>query len=339
MNLTSLSSLKHDPIAATINLDRNKELYQTLKGDRAYFLATRVESNPTDTIINLEREQVFEWQIEELSNLRSIGRRIFELRRWSILKKQGFGWGIERGVNLLFVVTDAPIEATIYPKRNKGWSEWSKSDWAYFSAMNDDPNEATINLERSKRLNETFKSDRNYPSTMDFQSNLTGSIINLERKRDWMKNLRVIELTSQFVTYVSIETNIYTKTIKGLNEKSNRSDLLFVGHRCFNEDIDLSSEKQKSELNIEGWWSLLLRAERWSNPIETTIVLDGNKGLSETLKGDRAYLSAMTDESNSMETTINLERNKDLNESLLIDRICFSGTEWVLYSMWFNERW
>ena len=59
-NLTSFSSLKHDPIAATINLDRNKELYQTLKGDRAYFLATRVESNPTDTIINLERGQVFE---------------------------------------------------------------------------------------------------------------------------------------------------------------------------------------------------------------------------------------------------------------------------------------
>jgi hypothetical protein len=35
----------------------------------------------------------------------------------------------------------------------------------------------------------------------------------------------------------------------------------------------------------------------------------------------------MTDESNSMETTINLERNKDLNQSLLSDRIYFSGTE------------
>jgi len=50
--------------------------------------------------------------------------------------------------------------------------------------MNDDPNEATINLQRSKRLNETFKIDRNYSSTMAFESNLTGSIINLERKRD-----------------------------------------------------------------------------------------------------------------------------------------------------------
>ena len=59
-DLTSFSSIKHDPIAATINLDRNKELYQTLKGDRAYFLATREESNRTDTIINLEREKMLE---------------------------------------------------------------------------------------------------------------------------------------------------------------------------------------------------------------------------------------------------------------------------------------
>ena len=33
------------------------------------------------------------------------------------------------------------------------------------------------------------------------------------------------------------------------------------------------------------------------------------------------------------------ERSTDLNESLLNDRIYFSGTEWVLYSMWCNERW
>ena len=125
-----------------------------------------------------------------------------------------------------------------------------------------------------------------------------------------MKNRRVIELTSQFFTDVSIDTKIYTKTKKGLNEKSKWSDLLFVGHQFFNECINLSIEKKKSELNIEGWRSLLLRAERWSNPIETTIVLDGNKGLSDTLKGDRAYLSAMTDQSNSMETTINREREK-----------------------------
>ena len=35
-----------------------------------------------------------------------------------------------------------------------------------------------------------------------------------------MKNRSVIELTSQFFTDVSIETKIYTKTKKGLNEKS-----------------------------------------------------------------------------------------------------------------------
>ena len=33
------------------------------------------------------------------------------------------------------------------------------------------------------------------------------------------------------------------------------------------------------------------------------------------------------------------ERNKDSDESLLINRIYFSGTEWVLYSMWCDERW
>jgi hypothetical protein len=122
-------------------------------------------------------------------------------------------------------------------------------------------------------------------------------------------------------------------------EVGTRSNLLFVGHQCFNECINLSREKQAIVLNIEGRLSLLLRAEWWSNPIETAIILERNKGSSETLKVDRAYLSAMTDASNSMETTINLERNKDLNESLLSDRIYFSGTEWVLYSMWCNERW
>ena len=66
-----------------------------------------------------------------------------------------------------------------------------------------------------------------------------------------MKNHRVIELPSKFVTDVPIEPNIYTKTKKGLNEKSKLSDLLFVGHQCFNEGIDLSREKQAIELNIE----------------------------------------------------------------------------------------
>ena len=118
------------------------------------------------------------------------------------------------------LATDAPIETTIYPKRSKGWSEWSKSDWAYFPAMNDDPNESIIDLEN--------------------------------KKRDWIKNRRVIELTSQFVTDVSIETKIYIKTKKRLNEKLKRSDLLFVGHQCFNECINLSIEKQKSELKDDG---------------------------------------------------------------------------------------
>ena len=167
-------------------------------------------------------------------------------------------------------------QQSIQRETRDAWSEWSKSDWAYFPAMNDDPNESIIDLEI--------------------------------KKRDWMKNRSVIELTSQFFTDVSIETNIHIKTNKGWNETSKWSNLLFVGHQCFNECINRSIEKQKSELNIEGWWSLLLRAERWSNPIETTIVLEGNKGLSDTLKGDRAYPSAMTDQSNSMETTINLER-------------------------------
>ena len=79
-------------------------------------------------------------------------------------------------------------QQSIQRETRDAWSEWSKSDWAYFSAMNDDTNESIINLEI--------------------------------KKRDWMKNRSVIELTSQFFTDVSIETKIYTKTKKGLNEKS-----------------------------------------------------------------------------------------------------------------------
>ena len=41
-------------------LKSNKRLYQIMKGDRAYFLATNMELNPIDIIIDLERKQVFE---------------------------------------------------------------------------------------------------------------------------------------------------------------------------------------------------------------------------------------------------------------------------------------
>ena len=212
-----------------------------------------------------------------------------------------------RVIELTFPWTpNISIETMTNRERNKASDESWEHDCTYYSLVTDAPIKTTIHRKRNKGWSEWSKSDWAYFSAMNDDPN--ESIINLEKKKRW-------------------------------NEKSKWSDLLFLGHRCLNECIDLSTEKQKSALNIDGWWSLLLRAERWSNPIETTIILEGNKGLSETLKGDRAYLSAMTDESNSMETTINLERNKDLNESLLSDRIYFSGTEWVLYSMRCNERW
>ena len=40
-----------------INLGSNKGSYQALKGDRAYFSETNVESNSVETTINLERNE------------------------------------------------------------------------------------------------------------------------------------------------------------------------------------------------------------------------------------------------------------------------------------------
>ena len=62
-------------------------------------------------------------------------------------KKQGLDERWERDCNYVSLITDAPIETAIYPKRNKGWSECSGGDWAYLSAMNHDPIEVTVNLE------------------------------------------------------------------------------------------------------------------------------------------------------------------------------------------------
>ena len=168
-------------------------------------------------------------------------------------------------------------QQSIQRETRDAWSEWSKSDWAYFPAMNDDPNESIIDLEIKKGI-------------------------------EW--------------------------------KIAAWSNLLFVGHRCFNQCIDLSSEKWKSELNIEGWWSLLLRAQRWSNPIETTIILEGNKGIGWDIEG-RSSLPVSDDWPIKFngDNYQPRERNKDLNKSSLSDRIYFSGTEWVLYSMWCNERW
>ena len=54
--MTSFSLPKDDPIAAKINLERNKGSYQMLNDDQAYFLVTNKESNPIDAIINLKRK-------------------------------------------------------------------------------------------------------------------------------------------------------------------------------------------------------------------------------------------------------------------------------------------
>jgi hypothetical protein len=211
----------------------------------------RIQSNWKRDQSNEAQES--KWKIEEWSNSLSVIADVLLEAMINLVRNKASGERWERDRTYSSAVTNATIETTIYSKINK----WSKSDWAYFSAMNDDPNEATINLERNKGFNETFKSYWNYPSTMDFESNLIEVIINLERNKG-LNEKSQSDWTFQFVADVSIETDIYTKTIKWLNEKSKWSNILFVGHQCFNKVIGLSREKQAIELNIEGRSSLLL---------------------------------------------------------------------------------
>ena len=125
-------------------------------------------------------------------------------------------------------VTDAPIETTIYSKINK----WSKSDWAYFSAMNDDPNEATINLENSKKGIE-WKIEvigLNFRWSSMFQWRHRS--IHRETK-EWIKHWRMMERTSQSWTLIQS-----------------------------NWDNDSSRRKQGIEWHIEGRSSLPLSDDR-----------------------------------------------------------------------------
>ena len=77
---------------------------------------------------------MFEWKIEELSNLRPIEAMI-NLERNKALDES---W--EHDCTYFSLVADAPIETIIYPKRNKGASETLKGDRAYLSAMTDESN-------------------------------------------------------------------------------------------------------------------------------------------------------------------------------------------------------
>ena len=141
--------------------------------------------------------------------------------------------------------------------------------------------------------------------------NWNKDLYNLEQRRNWMKNRKVIGLTFRW-------SPMFQWMYRSIQMRNNAI-----------------------ELKIE--WVMEFTSQSWTM-IQSNWDNDNSREkqgiVSETLKGDRAYLSAMTDESNSTGDNYQpRERNKDLNESLLSDRIYFSGTEWVLYSMWCNERW
>lgn len=233
-----------------INLERNKALDERLNSERTYspaFIECANNGNhqPKEkTSVGMRSGRVIEFTAHRWTRIQSYWKRD------QSNEAQENKWKVEEWSSLLFVVTDVPLETMINLARNKASNERWERDRTYFSAVTDAPIETTI----YSKSNKWSKSDWPYFPAMNDDPN--ESIIDLEnKKRDWMKNRRVIELTFQFFTDVSIETKIYTKTKKGLNKESKWSDLIFVGHRCFNEHINLSIEKQKSEWNIEGWWS------------------------------------------------------------------------------------
>ena len=153
-----------------------------------------------------------------------------------------------------------------------------------------------------------------------------------------MKDRRVIELMFNWSPRFSVETMINLERNTTLSKRSNSEELtLPCSPNGRIETLINLERKQVFEWKIEELSNLLSvghRCSNWDNNNSRKI-----KGLNETLKGDRAYLSEMTDKANSMETANNLERSKDLNESFLSDWTHFPGTEWVLYSEWCNERW
>ena len=123
-------------------------------------------------------------------------------------RNKAFDKSWEHDCNYFSLVTDAPIETTIYPKRYKGWSQWSKSAWAYFSAMNEDPNESIINLERKKGLNENSQSDWTYFWIRHRCFNWDKDLYN-DKTKDWMKNRRDRTYFS-LVIDVSMKPSIYS---------------------------------------------------------------------------------------------------------------------------------
>ena len=198
-------------------------------------------------------------------------------------------------------------QQSIQRETRDAWSEWSKSDWAYFSAMNDDPNESIINLERKKGLNVKSQSDWTYFSILHRCFNWDKDLYKDKEGIEW--KIEVIELTFRWPSMFQwMHQSIHRETKEWIKhwrmmELTSQSWTMIQS----NWDNDNSRKKQGIEWDIEGRSSLPLSDDR-------RIEFNGDNYQPR-------------------------ERNKDLNENLLSERTHFSGTEWVLYSMWCNERW
>ena len=156
-----------------------------------------------------------------------------------------------------------------------------------------------VNLERNKALDESWEHDCTYFSLVTdapvWDNNLSKAKQGMEWViEEWLSLLLSDERWSKWVNNQSREK-------KGLNEKS-RSDWTYfwICHRCFNWD-KRSIQWQRRD------WMKNRRDRTYFSLVIDVSMKTSIYPLSETMKGDRAYLSAMTDESNSMEITINLE--------------------------------
>ena len=212
-------------------------------------------------------------------------------------------WKVEEWSSLLFVVTDVLLETMINLARNKASNERWERDRTYFSAVTDAPIETTI-YPKSKKWS---KSDWAYFSILHRCFNWDKDLYKDKEGIEW--KIEVIELTFRWSSIsrwrhrsIHQETKEWIKHWR-MMELTSQSWTMIQS----NWDNDSSRRKQGIEWDSEGRSNLPLSDDR---RIE--------------LNGDNYQPRA---------------RNKDLNESLLSDQIYFSGTAWVLYSMWCNERW
>ena len=170
-------------------------------------------------------------------------------------KKQGFGWEVGTWANLLFISHRCSNWGNNVSKEKQGM-EWVIEEW--LSLLLSDERWSKWGNDQSREEQEIEWDIQDW-SKLPLNDGLwikSNWINNQSREKEGLNEKSQSDWTYFPIRHLCFNWDKHLhKDNQGIEWKIEVIEFIFVGHRCFNECIDLSREKQTSELNIEGWWS------------------------------------------------------------------------------------